>query len=1238
MRPAQPSRLSGLLGPNTLVGVRGWNHSFPHFGRWLARIGLTAGLVFSALAADRPSTLRARDGAEMVLIPAGPFLMGSQSGAPEETPPHWRELPAFYLDRTEVTCAQYAAFLAATGHPPPPGWTNGAPSVGTEKLPVTNIRWSDALRYALWAGKRLPTEAEWEKAARGPDGRHFPWGNADDAARRNKDSGKLRPVGSFPAGASPYGCLDLSGNAWEWTADWFTPYPGTAARSPHFGRHYKVVRGGGGEYLYGTANAGTTFQRARLVPYGAHDFIGFRCALDPPGQPPPYDAQALLREAETWLEAALHPPRELLHEREFAAWNTAGDVPVRVSGATGQAGLVTMGFPLPRGRAREAGRLRVLDAAGRPRPLAVEPLARWPDGSLRWALLRFPGRSGETVHVRLDEAAAATGTPDQPVRLTTNGPALRLDNGALELDLDRAAGVRAVRRGGREICREPELTLTLRETGGTRALRAGPAEFFAVPSRSDLHAELRWRGRFVDAEGRPGPMSYDLRLRAEAGAARLRFWLTVLHAVARQPPWEDLKPQVAVTDWRFAVRLAEPAARRVIGREAGAWEAKDAGTVELRQPDDLGYRITAGGRELAAGTRAPGWVAAAGTAGAVSLGVRHFWQNHPLGLWAGAAELGVRFWTGEAPMEWEGGLAKTHELVLEVGEAPAAPAVVPLLGLVPPAWACGTEAAGALLPRNADALRQLGYWEAWRETAMRQWVNAMPTGLRDFGDAYMGGPYKGKNAYLNLEYDVPLNFLHQFLRTGERWYFDAAGPMVRHQADVDTENVAGFAWKHSPQHTTTEAEFGHVFLRGLLLHHVLTGDLRDREVAEQLGDWIAGEVRRGRGIGNERQIGWSLYALSALHEVTAQPRYLEAARGLAERLAREQAPSGRFNLRWDNRIAFFNGIAASGLLSVSELAPDPALERAVLRLAERTLGMYPEYAGRTLNAWCWVIGRTGDPRFLHHLERTWASTLEFLLDRDTSTAETHAWRFPAFAARYNLLPQFPDQPGELPQADGWQALRFKSREVELYLKPIGSAEAPLVVVREGLAEGRAELTDPADRPDQRLASVRLGDSARLVESARLTVPAGAPWLRLRLTSPDAFGWQVQHDRRVAAVLADSRGALLPFLLPRAFGTLAEGVSEVNLRLEVTGEGFHSATLFDPAGVPVRRVQRFVDFEDPGCYELELKAPVTGPRQGWSLELNAVKVLRVEGFLPWWSARAEDWFNPEQCGVPEARNP
>ncbi len=1185
--------------------------------------------VFGLPAAHLPPIIQGPDGAEMVLVPAGPFIQGTHWGAPEEGPPHQRELPAFYVDRTEVTVVQYARFLAATGHPAPPGWINGQLPSGSERRPVTNIRWTDALRYALWAGKRLPTEAEWEKAARGTDGRRFPWGMADDPERRNLNTGKLRPVGAYPGGASACGALDLSGNAWEWTADWFEPYPGASGSSPHFGRHYKVVRGGGGEYLYGTANAGTTTQRARLAPYGAHDFVGFRCVMDPPGRPPAQDAKALLREAEERLAAALPPPRERAYERAFAALKRAGRIPLQVQGAPGQRGMVIAGFPLPRQRAQDPGVLRVVDVERRPRPRAVEPLSRWADGSLRWVLLRFPARSGETVEVVLDEPMApAVFRP--PLQVTSEGEELRLDTGPLQIELNRVGGLRSIRHQGREVCGGMELWMRLREDPGNgpfQELRAGPASGLEILSQSELHAEVRWRGPLMDAEGRDGPLTCDWRLRAEAGSAQLRVWLTVLHAAPRQPPWEELKPRVAVADWRVGLVLAGPASRWLLGRESGAWEVPGEPPVELLQPDDLQYRLKAGGRELAAGTRAPGWLAARCEGGWVSLGVRDFWQTHPKALSADTRTLAAGLWAGTEPFLWEGGLALTHELVITIGaDAAEPPAFTPLRAVSPPAWVCGAEAVGPLIPRDGEALRQLGYWEAWRETDQRRWVNAMPTGLRDYGDAYLGGPYKGRHAFLNLEYDVPFNFLLQYLRTGQGWYFEAAEAMVRHQADVDVEHVTGFAWKHSPLHTTTEAEFGHVFVRGLLLHHLLSGDPRSREVAERLGDWIATALVRGQGIGNERQIGWSLYALTALYEVTGEARYLEAARALTDRLAREQSPTGQFALRWDNRIAFFNGIAAHGILSVHEAAPDPALARAVLRLAERTLGMYPDYAARTLNAWGWILERTGDPRFLHQIELTWLSTLEFLLDRDTTATETHAWRFPRLAARHDLMPALPDEPEVLPEAASWRPLRFKSRAVELFLKPRVAAPVPVVIAREGPASGVAELFDASG---VRLVEVRLAEATRPVQCARIELPARPPWLRLRLAGPEVFGWQVQHDRRLAVVVADPRGEQLPFLLPRAFGRLADGALEVTLRFEAQGEGYHAATLHDPAGVPVRRVRRFVEFEDPGRYELELKAAVNGPRAGWSLELNAVKVLRAEGFLPYWSASAEDWFHPEQ---------
>ncbi|MBN2507603.1 MAG: SUMF1/EgtB/PvdO family nonheme iron enzyme [Verrucomicrobia bacterium] len=193
---------------------------------------LLMGLLPSLAAAHPPASLRSEDGAAMVLVPAGDFVMGSMSGPPEERPPHRRTLPVFHIDRTEVSVAQYGRFLAATGHPAPPGWIHPSPSAPSASLPVTNIRWTDAMHYAIWAGKRLPTEAEWEKAARGADGRRFPWGDTDAAAFRNRGGGKHCPVDNYSEGASPCGGLNFSGNAWEWTADWFEPYPASPARTP----------------------------------------------------------------------------------------------------------------------------------------------------------------------------------------------------------------------------------------------------------------------------------------------------------------------------------------------------------------------------------------------------------------------------------------------------------------------------------------------------------------------------------------------------------------------------------------------------------------------------------------------------------------------------------------------------------------------------------------------------------------------------------------------------------------------------------------------------------------------------------------------------------------------------------------------------------------------------------------------------------------------------------------------
>jgi formylglycine-generating enzyme required for sulfatase activity len=176
---------------------------------------------------------------EMILIPAGEFTMGSDPGldqdaSADEQPQHTLYLPDYYLAKTTVTNDQYAAFVQATGHASPYGWQGGKSPRGREDHPVVNVSWHDAQAYCTWlaeaTGKpyRLPSEAEWEKGARGTDGRIYPWGNQWDAAQcnsRESGNGDTTPVGDYPEGASPYGLLDMAGNVWEWTGSAYKDYP-----------------------------------------------------------------------------------------------------------------------------------------------------------------------------------------------------------------------------------------------------------------------------------------------------------------------------------------------------------------------------------------------------------------------------------------------------------------------------------------------------------------------------------------------------------------------------------------------------------------------------------------------------------------------------------------------------------------------------------------------------------------------------------------------------------------------------------------------------------------------------------------------------------------------------------------------------------------------------------------------------------------------------------------------------
>jgi len=224
----------------------------------------------------------------MAYIPAGEFIMGSPEGegSNDEQPQHRVYLDAYFIDIYEVTNAQFAQFVTATGYQGEGDWRKYYTS-GKEKHPVVNVTWNDANAYCQWAGKRLPTEAEWEKAARGTDGRRYPWGNEWAPSKCNAAGSadgyeRTAPVGSFPASASPYRVMDMAGNVWEWVADWYDKnyYRRSPQRNPQGPGSGSgcVLRSGSWESEpvdVRAANRG--WYQADL---SSNDW-GFRCALSP---------------------------------------------------------------------------------------------------------------------------------------------------------------------------------------------------------------------------------------------------------------------------------------------------------------------------------------------------------------------------------------------------------------------------------------------------------------------------------------------------------------------------------------------------------------------------------------------------------------------------------------------------------------------------------------------------------------------------------------------------------------------------------------------------------------------------------------------------------------------------------------------------------------------------------------------------------------------------------------------
>jgi len=250
------------------------------------QVGLGVALVVGtlSLAQAAESTLSEKD---MVLIPKGEFMMGSSEHADEAQ--HRVVLDGYLIDKYETSNARYKEFMKATGHPAPAYWDD--PRLSKPEQPVVGVSWTDASAFCKWDGKRLPTEAEWERAAKGPDGdRHYPWGHHLDPKRANygQNVGHTMPVDSYPEGVSGFGVYNMAGNVFEWVADWYDPkyYKESMALNPQGpDKGYNFANQGavrvlrGGSWLAPETSLHTShrfWNQPDNNSYGVG--LGFRCA------------------------------------------------------------------------------------------------------------------------------------------------------------------------------------------------------------------------------------------------------------------------------------------------------------------------------------------------------------------------------------------------------------------------------------------------------------------------------------------------------------------------------------------------------------------------------------------------------------------------------------------------------------------------------------------------------------------------------------------------------------------------------------------------------------------------------------------------------------------------------------------------------------------------------------------------------------------------------------------------
>lgn len=899
-------------------------------------------------------------------------------------------------------------------------------------------------------------------------------------------------------------------------------------------------------------------------------------------------------------------------------------------GIARRAGPVTSGVPFPIGVLSTNTALQLFDAAGKRIALQHRTTATWRDGSVKWALLDFQTdvAAHETRQFTLRwnrEAVASEG--GSPLRVESTEDAIWVNTGATRFSISKTHfGVFEDRL---------QQSFKFAKEFSNVVARVLPPDETTVEESGPFRVTVKVTG-WVDDGGTNKLLRYVMRVHAFAGSPDVVLEHTVTHLSTNiKMLWlEDMSLTLRTESQGYAMGGAMTHTGSVAN-----------GAVTLSQLKESAYTLNG----KTAGLRARGWF----QAGDALIGVQDFWQQFPkaVTISSNAIRLGLYPAEAEEPFDMDAGVAKTHRILVRLGASPEGRSPEetfrafegPLFAQASPQWYCDSGVFGDLAPFNFDLYPD---YETLTEASGDKFIKSMATGIRNWGDVYYGGPYKGKNSYMNLEYDVPHNFILQFARTGQRKYLDAAGRMTQHQADIDTNHKIGWQWKHSPRHTEIQAEFGHTFTRGLLENYYLTGNRTTYEAAVTLGNYFIKQIRNPREMGNERQIGWGLISLLPVYEATWDAKYLEAVRAAVDRLAAEQEPGGKFKIRWDNRIAFFNGIAATGFIYYERATGDAKAAEAALRTIRRTKGFYPEYAGRTLEALAWAYQRTNDPDYLDLLKLTYETTMEKVISwnvMELGAPTIFTVHTLPFLEKSGLVSK-PKDPLNLTAAqfaseNGLHVHHVPAGEGDVWFKVDSTEPFQLALIRKGVwkADGTAALYDSAGEVVQEW---KLPRESKIWQRETFEVrPKSAGVYRLALRSATVANakagsfvtWDVATSRAIPAALQTPDFVGLQFVTPFLFTTPRGDTDKIELELIGEGEGFKKAVLYDPSGEVAGTMEAFVDLGDTGryTYKLSAKIPAQHASGVWRLSLQDVALAKMTGLAPYFSTSERAFFRPDR---------